>query len=121
MPHKTATDMDIGKRIRIARLEIGKSQQFLAKELGITFQQVQKYENGKNRCSPGRLAVISRITGKPVSWFFGEAKTATPETNLVEEFLVSPGAVELATAYMALTTPTDRQLLRDLARRLAAR
>lgn len=74
-PHSTIAaikriDRIIGERIRIARHEAGMSQTDLGGKLGLTFQQVQKYEKGTNRVSPGKLAVIADLTGKNVSWFY---------------------------------------------------
>lgn len=63
-------DVHIGHRVREARLAKGLSQTELGKELGISFQQVQKYEKGTNRIGSGRLWGISRILGTPVSFFF---------------------------------------------------
>lgn len=62
----------IGKRMRDARLKMGLSQTEIGNELGISFQQVQKYENGSNRMTAARLYLVSRILGKPFDWFFEE-------------------------------------------------
>lgn len=64
------TDVHIGRRIRERRVELGMSQSALAEQLGITFQQVQKYERGGNRVSGSRLWDISRVLGVNVSHFF---------------------------------------------------
>ncbi|MEX6505812.1 helix-turn-helix domain-containing protein [Jiella sp. M17.18] len=71
---KAASDIDrqIAARIRIARLESGLSQEKLAEALGITFQQVQKYEKGMNRVSAGRLREIADTLGRDITWFFEE-------------------------------------------------
>jgi len=65
-----ATDVHIGKRLREARLACGLSQDQLGKRLGVSFQQVQKYEKGTNRIGGSRLWDICRILDMPVSFFF---------------------------------------------------
>jgi transcriptional regulator with XRE-family HTH domain len=63
-------DRHISSRLRIARHESGGSQVSSAETLGITFQQIQKYESGKNRISAGRLFELAELYGKPIEWFF---------------------------------------------------
>ena len=63
-------DVEVGHRIRIERLSRGLSQTALANQLGVTFQQVQKYEKGVNRVGAGRLTKIAEVLGVPVSTFF---------------------------------------------------
>lgn len=65
-------DLYVGARIREARLDLGLSQDKTAEWLGISFQQIQKYERGANRISAGRLAQLSKFLEKPISWFFPE-------------------------------------------------
>src|SRR5712691_6511342 len=65
-------DMEVGRRIRAQRLVRGLSQTDLGRSLGITFQQVQKYEKGANRVGAGRLTRIAEVLGMPVAFFFGE-------------------------------------------------
>lgn len=66
-------DVHVGSRVRLRRNQVGISQQQLAAHLGITFQQVQKYEKGMNRVGASRLQAISSILKVPVSFFFDEA------------------------------------------------
>lgn len=66
----TAVDRHVGSRIRVRRNMRGLSQTELASALGITFQQVQKYEKGTNRIGAGRLYRVAEILGVPVQWFF---------------------------------------------------
>jgi transcriptional regulator with XRE-family HTH domain len=66
----TAIDQHVGARMRAARLEAGKSQTEVADAIGITFQQVQKYEKGTNRISAGTLHELSRLFDTPVQFFF---------------------------------------------------
>ena len=70
-------DVHVGGRVRDRRTLIGMSQEELGKHLGLTFQQIQKYENGMNRITASKLWVISLVLGRPISWFFegiGERK-----------------------------------------------
>lgn len=72
-----SVDIHVGKQIRTQRSLLGMSQQKLAESIGLTFQQVQKYERGTNRVSAGRLYQFSKLLNVPVSYFFdqyGEAK-----------------------------------------------
>src|SRR5215211_2374432 len=64
-------DVEVGQRIRIQRLQSGLSQTALAEQLGVTFQQVQKYEKGVNRVGAGRLTKIAEVLAVPVSTLFG--------------------------------------------------
>jgi transcriptional regulator with XRE-family HTH domain len=64
------TDMHVGQRMRLRRLELDMSQEKMADSLGITFQQIQKYEKGTNRISAGRLLDLSRTLDVPVGYFF---------------------------------------------------
>ena len=66
----TVVDQHVGARVRAARLEAGKSQTEVAESLGLTFQQVQKYEKGANRISAGKLHELSRLFDMPVQFFF---------------------------------------------------
>jgi transcriptional regulator with XRE-family HTH domain len=66
----SSVDRHVGARLRAARLEAGKSQTEVADALGITFQQVQKYEKGVNRISAGTLYELSRFFAVPVQYFF---------------------------------------------------
>jgi transcriptional regulator with XRE-family HTH domain len=73
MPRKrgpSVVDKHVGARLRVARMEAGKSQTEVAEALGITFQQVQKYEKGTNRISGGTLHDVSRFFDVPVQFFF---------------------------------------------------
>ena len=65
-------DVHVGARVRTRRLLIGMNQETLAKALGLTFQQVQKYEGGANRVSASRLSQIADVLGVPISYFFSD-------------------------------------------------
>lgn len=66
----TPVDVQVGRNVRRRRIELGMSQTSLAQACGITFQQIQKYENGANRVSASRLWQFAAILGKPLGWFF---------------------------------------------------
>ena len=72
-----SVDVEVGQRIRIQRLQSRLSQTSLAEQLGVTFQQVQKYEKGVNRVGAGRLTKIANVLGIPVSTFFGAHDATT--------------------------------------------
>jgi transcriptional regulator with XRE-family HTH domain len=118
-------DVAVGQRIRIQRLTAGLSQTELAEELGVTFQQVQKYEKGVNRVGAGRLTKIAEVLGSPVSYFFG-----TNDNGMIErrgtassplKLLTEPGALRLLQAYGRINDPKLRRsvisMLESLGRR----
>ena len=69
-------DVHVGARIRTRRLLLGMNQETLASALGLTFQQVQKYEGGANRVSASRLAEVAEVLGVPVAYFFNDLDLA---------------------------------------------
>ena len=81
-----AMDRHVGNRVRMRRLMQGMSQQKLGQALGVTFQQVQKYEKGTNRVSCSRLYEISRILDVPVTYFFSTSGDAGIEVAVTEQF-----------------------------------
>ena len=77
MPRKVSeVDASVGVRVRLRRKELGLSQSALGAKLGITFQQVQKYENGTNRISAGCLYDISKVLSVPIEYFFQDCEAA---------------------------------------------
>lgn len=119
-----AEDVEIGRKIRALRLERGLSQSGLADGIGLTFQQVQKYEKGTNRVSAGRLQQIADMLNIPVMFFFGgmgaRAKTAkkseTGSAGLA--FLQTKGAMRLIRAYSEISSRTTKYALVVLAESL---
>ena len=87
MPRRSGrhpVDIHVGSKLRAQRALFGLSQAGLAKKLGITFQQLQKYESGKNRMSAGRIWQASRTLGAPVSYFFeGLDDNADPAASIL--------------------------------------
>ncbi|MCG8443443.1 MAG: helix-turn-helix transcriptional regulator [Caulobacterales bacterium] len=118
-----AIDRHIGARVRMRRLRIGMSQDQLGEKLGVTFQQVQKYERGANRISPGRLWLISEVLDVPVSYFFFfffyervEAEAPHPTPDDIERFIQSPGGGALAKSWISATQSNLRKALLSLIR-----
>ena len=110
-------DIEVGHRIRIERLSRGLSQTALANELGVTFQQVQKYEKGVNRVGAGRLTKIAEVLGVPVGTFFAgkellasEAATENGDASSPLKLLTVSGAFRLLRAYARAALP-DAALL----------
>lgn len=73
-------DLHVGNRVKQARIAAGLSQKKLGQALGISFQQVQKYENGKNRIAPSRLAVVAQFVKREAAWFFEGAPGKRSQT-----------------------------------------
>lgn len=117
-------DKFVGQRVRMARLMKTMSQERLADQLGITFQQVQKYEKGTNRIGSSRLADIARIVGQPVSWFFDEQPDGKPsvrlqDTDLVTRMMALPHGINLAKSFCAIKHNHKRAVLAEVAAEMA--
>ena len=118
-------DAEVGRRVRSRRLECRLSQTELADRIGVTFQQVQKYEKGVNRIGAGRLQRISEALEVPISFFFGGGATggATRETNSGAEsifgFMQTSGSVRIVKAFHKIKSRKARQLLVEMAEELA--
>lgn len=119
---RTANDIDkkLGERVRARRLEIGMSQETLADELGVTFQQVQKYERGVNRIAASRLVEISGALEAPIPYFFhgigrwrGGVAHDGEETTAA---LATPGAADLVKMYASIKSAKLRRRLLELVR-----
>ena len=105
MPTRHSVDIHVGKQLRVQRTLLGLSQIVFAEQLGITSQQLQKYESGANRISAGCLWQASKILGVPISYFFKglnreeevAAEDADAWMNLVHGFESSPEEIKKAT------------------------
>ncbi len=122
-------DSHVGGRIRLRRNMIGMSQEKLGDSLGITFQQVQKYEKGTNRVGASRLQAIAGILTVPVSYFFDDAPNQDPvsggfaedsSASSLMEFCTSAEGLQLNRAYIAIADPKVRRKVLDLVKALAA-
>lgn len=114
-------DAHVGGQVKLRRAVVGMSQTELANRLGITFQQVQKYEKGANRIGASRLYLIAEILNVTVQSFFegadavvvdapGAYDGAKDETVAkYEEFIRSPGGIELCKAFVSIDDPTVRK------------
>ena len=114
-------DVALGSRIRLRRRELGLSQEQLARQVGITFQQVQKYEHGTNRVSFSRLVEISQALHCGVMDIVGDLdkSKASPLFSRHVARLNEPGAAELLEAYTAIQSPKHRRAILNLAKQLA--
>ncbi len=119
---KHPVDVHVGKRIRHRRWMNGTTQQQLAENVGIKFQQIQKYETGMNRVSASRLWDIANVLDVPVSFFFEgldqESEADTTNGNMPGDILTDKEALELLRSYYAIPENQRRRLF-DLARVLS--
>ena len=119
-------DVHVGSRVRMRRMMMGLSQEELAKMLGLTFQQVQKYERGTNRIAASRLHHLAQIMGVNVQFFFNDVDPvdAPPIQDSAEEIarfddpMRRKEAIELVRAYFGVDDAVARRLF-DLAKALA--
>ncbi|HEY3639430.1 MAG TPA: helix-turn-helix transcriptional regulator [Rhizomicrobium sp.] len=130
MPKKQANPIDaqVGNRVRLRRMLVGMSQEKLGEMLGLTFQQVQKYEKGVNRIGAGRLYQVASILGVTVSYFYEDVSDREPNglvpandhaTPPVMEFLSSGEGLQLALAFMRIKEPKVRKRVLDLVKSLS--
>ncbi len=114
----TAEDIRIGEAIRAYRLIAGISQNDLARQLGVSFQQVQKYEKGANRIGAGRLPRIAEILNIPVSALFGSQAEAAPGSGKASaapvKLITDPSVLKLLTAYAGIRDRSIRRCLSEL-------
>ena len=121
-------DVHVGGRVRLRRTLLGLSQVKLAGTLGLTFQQVQKYEKGYNRIGSSRLYKIAKILDVPVSYFFDDivmSQGATPEPQVAEsgaryesDPLARRETLELVRAYYRIGDPLTRKRVYELVKAL---
>ena len=122
-------DIHVGSRVKLRRTMQGMSQEKLGDALGITFQQIQKYEKGTNRIGASRMQQIAAALKVPVSFFFddapkgiapggGEANEAG-STSYVVDFLSSTEGIQLNRAFVRINNPAIRRKIVDLVKTLA--
>jgi len=124
--HPNPIDLHVGGKVRLRRKFLGLSQESLADHIGLTFQQVQKYERGANRISASKLFEIAAILKKPVEYFFAgysEAELAedfneSESEKSIHEFLMTPEGVELAASFPRIQSPKHRRKILELVRSL---
>jgi transcriptional regulator with XRE-family HTH domain len=126
------TDKHVGSRVRMRRMMLGMSQEKLGDALGLTFQQVQKYEKGTNRIGASRLQQIAHILQVQVSFFFEGAPAAitalksdglgeAPSPAYVSDFLATSDGLALTKAFMRIDDSKLRRRIVDLVEQIASR
>ncbi|OWW04067.1 transcriptional regulator [Rhizobium sp. R72] len=121
-----AIDAYVGERVRLRRKLLGMSQVSLSESLGITFQQLQKYEKGVNRIGASRLQRIAEVLGVPIGFFFDEETSQaaglrlSADTDEVAHFIASKEGLALTRAFIAIEDPNIRRKLLALARSLGS-
>ena len=121
-------DRYVGSRVRMRRMMLGMSQEKLGNALGLTFQQVQKYEKGTNRIGASRLQQISQILQVPVSFFFdgapdvpphGSELSEAPSPTYVADFLATSDGLALTRAFMRIKDSKLRRKIVELVEQIA--
>jgi transcriptional regulator with XRE-family HTH domain len=124
-------DIHVGSRVRFRRMLLGMSQEKLGERLGLTFQQVQKYEKGINRIGASRLFDLAQVLGVSVQFFYDEAPLpaaqrialdnlpARPDEHSIVEFLRSRDGLELNRAFVRIADLKARRAIVELVRTLA--
>jgi transcriptional regulator with XRE-family HTH domain len=121
-------DKHVGSRVRMRRMLMGMSQEKLGEALGLTFQQVQKYEKGTNRIGASRLKQISQVLSVPIGFFFDGAPVTdgedggfaeAPSTGYVADFLSTSEGVQLNKAFIRIRDQKVRKRIVELVNALA--
>jgi len=120
-------DKHVGSRVRMRRMMLSMSQEKLGDALGLTFQQVQKYEKGTNRIGASRLQQIAHILQVPVSFFFEGAPHSAghggmneaPSPAYVADFLATSDGLSLTKAFMRIKSSKLRRRIVDLVQQIA--
>jgi len=123
MKKPKSVDIVVGKRVRLRRVAIKMSQEELAKALGITFQQVQKYENGTNRISCSRLYDIARALKTPIGYFFADLsnKKSTEPDHIFDQIPTAriKDSAQLIKAFLKISDKSVRRKAIELMESLA--
>ncbi len=125
MKRSSSVDIEVGARIRLFRSPSKLSQEAIRKQLGLTFQQVQKYEKGTNRISAGRIHQLAKIFGVPIAALFppddvSDDKNVTPaQKQMLLEMLSHGDLLLLCRAFIRISKPTVRQRIINLVQELA--
>ena len=112
-------DLEVGQRIRARRMAKGMSQTELGSMLGVTFQQVQKYERGINRVGAGRLVRVAEALDVPISFFFGATDGAGEDTRAILGFLDTSYSLRLLRAFSRIPQPHVQRALVELIESIA--
>ena len=118
-------DIHVGQRVKLRRSMAGMSQEKLGEALGVTFQQIQKYEKGANRISMSRMSQIAEALGVSVAFFLEDAPVEGAASSLREpaqtfqnDFLSSPEGIQLNRAFVKIRSPKVRKRILELVRSL---
>ena len=125
-------DVHVGNRVRMRRMLVGMSQEKLGDALGLTFQQVQKYEKGANRVSASRLYQMASTLGVPIQFFFDDMPLATQNANsdglaesdnagLLMDFLNSSEGFQLGRAFSTIEDASVRRKVLELVKALSTK
>ncbi|MGB3867428.1 MAG: helix-turn-helix transcriptional regulator [Xanthobacteraceae bacterium] len=123
-------DKYVGSRVRMRRIMLGMSQEKLGEALGLTFQQIQKYEKGTNRVGASRIQQISEVLQVPVSFLFeggpggnvnAEGLSEAPSPTYVSDFLATSEGLALTRAFTRITDAKLRRSIVDMVEQIAAR
>lgn len=109
----TQTDRTIGQRVRLARKRMKFSQTTLANAVGVTYQQIQKYENGSDRIGAGRLYQVARATQLPITFFFDDDTSHGDAIDVNDALLANPQVEKLLAAVAKVK---NKRLIDDLVR-----
>ena len=124
-------DVHVGSRVRLQRMLLGVSQERLGERLGLTFQQIQKYEKGVNRIGASRLFDLAQVLGVPIQFFYDDAPAGQSHTltsggmaersadGYIFDFLNTREGLELNRAFARISDPKSRRAILDLVRKLA--
>jgi len=115
-----ALELSIGARMRARRRQLGLSQSDLAARLGLSFQQVQKYERGSNRIAASMLAAAAEALSTSVADLVGEAGSGRSDEDELFRALARPGAIEMLRAFNAIDDSRARTALLNLAQELGS-
>ena len=115
-----AIELAIGARLRTRRRQLGLSQSSLAEALGVSFQQVQKYERGANRIAASTLVAAAQALGVTVGWLVGEEGGGAGDDDEVFRALARPGALEILLAFNAIPDNRTRAALLALAQEMSS-
>lgn len=126
--HPHPVDAHVGSRVRMRRIVLGMSQERLGEQLGLTFQQVQKYEKGVNRIGASRLWGVAKVLDVPVAYFYeGLSEDVTGSAGLAEdrqsdyiaEFMQSSDGVQLVRAFIRIKEPHVRRSIIQFVRSMS--
>jgi transcriptional regulator with XRE-family HTH domain len=124
VPRPDLIDRHVGRRVRMRRLVVGISQEKLGEALGITFQQIHKYERGTDRIGAGRLQQIAKALGVSIKFFFeglphGRRRDVVASDGSLANFLSTPEGVRLTRAFIRVANPKVRRQFISLVKAIA--